>query len=453
MLCAATVGPAAADAATRYAEPAGNGPAATCPLANPCDLSTAVESPSVADGDEVVVLPGRHELPDADDPADGFSPNNPLYIARAIQLHGSPGEPPPTIVARPGVGSVYVDEPGAIVSDVAIEGGLGLATGVAERVTVHQTDQGHSTCFFDKYSLADEPPPLIRDSVCWSESLDPGSSSGSGVLVSLRPVEPRSLAARLVNVTAIGGAFGVAVAAGDGSDATVEAQNVVAIATDGADVGTGTGGGGVAASLSLVNSNYRTAEADGPGAVVTPAGTGTNQTAMPILASPSTGDVRQVIGSPTIDAGAPNPLLGTFDFEREPRVQGTAPDIGADEGAIPIPLRISAAGRRALRDLRIRARCEIPRCGLAIEGVIKAKGAKAKRPQARRRAGQRFKLKPRQLELGAGEQRKVKLKLKSRARKRLQRRLDAGAKARAAIDVDTGDAGFSERVKIAIKRR
>ncbi len=51
--------------ATRYAEVGGNGPpsgATPCPIEDPCALEPAVEDPSVANGDEVIVLPGTYDL-------------------------------------------------------------------------------------------------------------------------------------------------------------------------------------------------------------------------------------------------------------------------------------------------------------------------------------------------------------------------------------------------------
>ena len=47
---------------------------------------------------------------------------------------------------------------------------------------------------------------------------------------------------------------------------------------------------------------------------------------------PRHGDFHQLAGSPTIDAGSSAAtLLGSFDLDGEARIQGCAPDIGADE--------------------------------------------------------------------------------------------------------------------------
>jgi hypothetical protein len=63
---------------------------------------------------------------------------------------------------------------------------------------------------------------------------------------------------------------------------------------------------------------------------------GGNQTVLtPLFENEPLGNFHQISGSPTIDAGTPDPLLGSDDFDGQPRVQGCAPDIGADEFPSP----------------------------------------------------------------------------------------------------------------------
>jgi hypothetical protein len=64
---------------------------------------------------------------------------------------------------------------------------------------------------------------------------------------------------------------------------------------------------------------------------------GGNQDAEPLFATPPVLDIHQLAGSPTIDAGVATPQLGTADIDGEPRTQGSAPDIGADELVPPAP--------------------------------------------------------------------------------------------------------------------
>ena len=78
------------------------------------------------------------------------------------------------------------------------------------------------------------------------------------------------------------------------------------------------------------------------GAVITDLGS--NQSQAPLLANPTGGNVTQLPGSPTIDAGSAAPGgpglgggLGPFDLDGEPRVMGLSVDIGADEFFAPGP--------------------------------------------------------------------------------------------------------------------
>lgn len=63
--------------------------------------------------------------------------------------------------------------------------------------------------------------------------------------------------------------------------------------------------------------------------------TGPTQTASPLFAG--SGDFHQLASSVTRDAGAPVAGLSATDLDGQPRNQGTAPDIGADEFDVPPP--------------------------------------------------------------------------------------------------------------------
>lgn len=88
----AAIPAAAAQAETRYAAPGGDGPVATCPQENPCDIQTAVEDVAVADGDEVIVAEGTDNIA-----------GDPLTIDNAITVRGpAPGERPQITGGGPG---------------------------------------------------------------------------------------------------------------------------------------------------------------------------------------------------------------------------------------------------------------------------------------------------------------------------------------------------------------
>jgi hypothetical protein len=88
-------------------------------------------------------------------------------------------------------------------------------------------------------------------------------------------------------------------------------------------------GAGDTLTVDLVSSNYESIS--GEPTVVTPPGTNGNQTEAPIFVDAPADDFHQAADSPTIDAGSNAPALSAFDIDNEARVQGEAPDIGADE--------------------------------------------------------------------------------------------------------------------------
>jgi hypothetical protein len=81
-------------------------------------------------------------------------------------------------------------------------------------------------------------------------------------------------------------------------------------------------------SITVDHSNFRTAA--GPGTVTQGAG---NQSADPLFASAE--DFHLSAGSPAIEAGLADALDGPTDLDGNPRVRGTAPDIGAYEATPP----------------------------------------------------------------------------------------------------------------------
>jgi hypothetical protein len=146
-----------------------------------------------------------------------------------------------------------------------------------------------------------------------------------------------TLAATLRNVTAAatgGDGDALVVGATGGGNNRIDAKNVIAFGT-GADARTSTDGAATA-TVTLESSNFDTQEESGTGATVTDPGTGTNQTGAPLFVNAAIGDLHELAGSPTIDAGAVVDMMGTADLDGDPRTVGAAPDIGADE-FVPAP--------------------------------------------------------------------------------------------------------------------
>lgn len=88
----------------------------------------------------------------------------------------------------------------------------------------------------------------------------------------------------------------------------------------------GVGGAPCTGSLASRNSNWR-----GSTAVPTVSSVNDQHAVDPLFVNAAAGDYRQLPGSPTIDAGTTDELIGATDFDNLPRVVGAAPDIGAFE--------------------------------------------------------------------------------------------------------------------------
>lgn len=302
-----------ASGATRFAEPGGAGPAATCPQTDPCDIQVAVEDAAAGTGDVIVLLPGTYDL-GADN----------LALDHELTVGGRPTGPRPTIT---GTGSSVVTVVGNSLNtrlhDVVIEG-----TGAFGFTSVQTVERVESTASFTACLPGFEG--LIRDSTCVAYG-----TQGEAVSYRVGCGAPQTLdTRRLRNVTAHAtGADSAAIRvdANGGCDLTLSGRNVIAMA-EGTDVVAFTDEApGSSAELQLSRSAFNSELAFGTNAVVPSVGSGTNLAAEPLLADPMNGDLRQLPGSPTIDAGGEDELVGPMDFEGDPRVVGGRIDIGADE--------------------------------------------------------------------------------------------------------------------------
>jgi hypothetical protein len=315
--------PVVAQAVVRYAEPAGGATSGQCPQSNPCTIVFAVET-AAQPNDEVVVMPGTYVLSDELEVSDS-----------GLDLHGQAGELRPLIASSALQHGLDVTQPATVrdlrvsfngaVAGVNLEASTGQALG--ERLIVHASG-GLAAC-----RLGDG---AIRDSVC--RSTNPGTDG----LVMTGSGSSNDFEATATNVTAHtspspgSGTYGVFLhAAGDPGDSAallLLGKNVIASGGD-ADVRVETAGSASpSAAAFLINSNFATSTSAGPGMEI-PAlpGENDNQTAEPVFANAPAGDFHQVFGSPTINAGIGGLGLGTLDFDGQARVQGPAPDIGADE--------------------------------------------------------------------------------------------------------------------------
>ncbi len=311
-----------ASAVTRYAEPGAGGANPACPQSDPCDLEEAVES--AAAGDEIVVLTGSYTM------------TTPLNInGIGTTVHGEAGQPRP-VLQTSGFTGISLGNTGATLRHFAIEhtgSGPSLSSiGEVERVVVRATTNAADTACDLGLSA------LLRDSFC---------SIATGTAPAIRVIEAGAFtnAAGLRNVTAVSaGGFGLIARAQTGFDLTVNAKATIVRGGGGTDVRAETdGAASTTATVVLDHSNYATTST-GTAGVITPAGSGTNQTAAPLFVNSSTGDFHQVVGSPSINAGALDAFSGAADIDDELRTQGIAPDIGADEFDELAPLVSITAG-------------------------------------------------------------------------------------------------------------
>ena len=307
------VSPSAAQAAQRYAAPAGVGPE-PCAQAAPCSLKEAVSKAKTAD--EVIVTGGTYTVTEL--PSSGPGVNN-LYV------HGDFGGPPPRLnasgvpfaIAIVGMGSrlAYMD-----LSNTGVgSSGTYCSEGVTvERIRAVGSGEassgitGISTCkLLDSLALASG-----KNSV--------GLINGGNFFTATSIVR---------NVTAIAtgtGSKGVSISCficGFMGSANFDLKNTIA-AGDAADLETSSGG-----TIAVSNSNFDKAVPNSPGSITDAGG---NQTAPPLFVNAAAGDYRQAAGSPTIDAGTSD-QLGALDLEGNARVVGSAPDIGAFEFVPPPP--------------------------------------------------------------------------------------------------------------------
>ncbi len=307
---------ASASAAQRIASATGSG--IQCTPASPCELRTAVESASA--GDEVIVRSGRYSL---------SSPLQFPGLATGLDVHGEAGQPRPRISAS-GENGITINATNRI-ADLEIEftgrnTGLSLFGGLAERVIVHSTGDNACGPFGEGADSA-----VLRDSVCWNTRSGPG---GWAIATSAGSTAPISITPKLRNVTAVTtspSAPAIHASAGNNTQITVDARNVIALAP-GVDISAENYGvGGSRSIVTLRTSSFANVAVSGGASSASSPSSNGNQSAAPSFVDASAGDFHQVAGSPTIDAGSVDAQVGFLDLDRAERIQHGNADIGADE--------------------------------------------------------------------------------------------------------------------------
>jgi hypothetical protein len=298
----------------RFASPSGSA-LAPCTLAAPCDLATAVNGASSQQ--EVVLASGSY----------GSSAKpliTPLHNTSTITIDGS--SPAPQIfLSTPGTSALQLIEfsrvSGVDIYDVGASDEGTFITGVVDHdLIVAQHASGACEAFdgsvyADTACIAEAPNAKAFDSVI--------SAGGS---------EPAALAFDHDTLLALGG-VALDVSA-NGFPLTASASDSIFHGTT--DVQTAIGAGVASGAAFIAEHSDYTNIDPGPGSSVTAPGTATNITAPPLFLDVAHGDLHEAAGSPTIDAGGPDPFGSLTDLAGTPRTIGPATDIGAYE-AIEAP--------------------------------------------------------------------------------------------------------------------
>jgi hypothetical protein len=299
----ALAAPASAGAAQRYTTADATLTSGACDALSPCQIDVAVNQ--AAAGDEVVVAPGTYSVGTQLDPA------------AAIDLHGVAGQPRPRLVSTPVATSALLSfRAGGTVRHLRIEAtgpsqdAITLQAGVADDlILLSDTGDGGKV-------VGSASTTVLRDSIVRTASGGDGAAglklrtSGAAGDVALRNLTVLAPSGIGVRCELTGGRATIVNSIVRGRDGDV------AVTRSGAD-------------CAATYSNLRPAMSPGIAA-----GAG-DQQADPLYADPIAGDYRPAAGSPTIDAGTADALLGPADPAGCPRTLGLAPDIGAYESADP----------------------------------------------------------------------------------------------------------------------
>jgi hypothetical protein len=302
----ASSAPGASAAAQRYASAGGSGTA--CSAASPCSITQAVSDAQA--GDEVIVNPGDYSLTTA------------LVTSKPITIHGVAGQPRPRL---------QFDGPS--------QSGLSIDDSTLRYVEIDQVAQAAGLWAMDSSTVDQVIVKGPGGGFAWSELVAIENStirnsivvaSGSNARAIVTGAPGSTIASTYRNVTALAtGSGGVAVEANAavGGKATVNLINVIARGTpNGLEARTDSSG--AQAAITAWYTNFADPKEVGTYADIV--GVTGNQSAAPSFADWATGDYRQSLQSPTINAGISDPANGAFDVDGDPRAIGMT-DIGADE--------------------------------------------------------------------------------------------------------------------------
>jgi hypothetical protein len=307
--------PGSALAADRHAEVGGDGPADTCPLANPCSITDAVNNTAVQSGDQILIAPGDYST----------GSTNLMPDANPVTIRGTGDKPSDTRITTSSGFGVYIDSMDSVISNLQV-----TSTGVSAVYANQGTIDRVIAININTTACEVKLQGTIRSSLCV------GGNTSSATPLKYTPSVPGTFKLTVRNVTTWGGyvPFYAAVISAD-VDATIDAKSVIAGPAGPAgppgpvDLNTQAGS---TLNVTFDHSNYASATTTGAGTTtVTAAGSGTNQTEAPKFVDVAANNFHQLSDSVTRNAGAVDIDSSAFDYDNEKRTMGTAPDIGADE--------------------------------------------------------------------------------------------------------------------------
>lgn len=314
-----------AAAAERFASPGGpESPSAECSAVTPCSVVSAING--AADGDTIHLASGTYGTPIAPIATTlgknktGLKITGPsVFDKPLLHLYGSAGDLP-----------LYL-QGDALLQDLRIEThnpsyGLhswpgALGTPAISRVELSTgTGSGIALAASNFYNSV-----LINRSPNGDGLVT--HSSGGGVTTPVSTFEPRG-----VTIWAHGAlAEGITIGSSLGVRRELRVYNSIVHGGRTDVQATADGNNLSRAYVVLENSSFQTIDQAANDSFITPPGTGTNSLADPIFVNLGAGDLRQLPGSPLIDAGSSVNAAGLTDFAGGPRVQGQGVDVGAYE--------------------------------------------------------------------------------------------------------------------------
>lgn len=317
---------ATGSAATRYAGVGGSG-VSPCLLATPCPIATAISGAAV--NDTVHVLPGTHVVATT-----LFTPN----LASNVTIEGE------------GIGTSIISyQPPAPTTNSALL--VNGATPKLRELTILGSANASRLLAGDGFNTAPTVDRVaLRNSGTGEALLAFGGATVRDSIITAAGTVPAAVLDGTMTGTTVVGGSGPAVQVNGDFVGDFSANGTIrnSILSGGSsDISVRTEGTTQSAHLDVDYSAYRQTggiATSGNGTETTTVGTH-NVFATPLLVNLAGGaDVHQQAGSPTIDAGDPAAAAGsTGDIDGQPRIIGSAPDIGADEALTKPVAAIGAA--------------------------------------------------------------------------------------------------------------